>query len=206
MSFFKDYVEPRVIDCVCGGGRISAQRKKIVPFAAGRVLEIGFGTGLNLPFYDPKKVEHLWALEPSPAMRKRSVRRVEGIAFPIEPLDLPGEQIPLDDHSVDTVLVTYTLCTIPGVVHAIEGMRRVLKPGGTLLFCEHGRAPDPGVARWQDRLDGVWGRFSGGCHINRDVRSLLEHGGFDVTGAQTAYLTRTPRVIGFHCWGSARPV
>jgi ubiquinone/menaquinone biosynthesis C-methylase UbiE len=120
----------------------------------------------------------------------------------VEFIDLPGEQIPLDDNSVDTVLVTYTLCTIPDAVAALEGMRRVLKPGGKLLFCEHGKAPDENVLRWQNRLNSTWGRIGGGCNINRDIPALLEKGGFRITRDERMYIPG-PKVLCYNYWGNA---
>jgi ubiquinone/menaquinone biosynthesis C-methylase UbiE len=167
------------------------------------VLEIGFGAGENLPFYDASKVRHLWALEPSREMRARAPERVAASPLAIEFLDLPGEEIPLEDNAADTVLVTYTLCTIPDVMRALSGMRRVLKPSGRLIFCEHGEAPDEGVKRWQDRLDPMWGKIAGGCHLGLAVPKLIGDAGFRVEEVETMYLPGTPRFTGFNYWGSA---
>ena len=183
---------------------ISRERAAIVPLAAGRVLEIGFGSGLNAPFYDHGAITHLYALEPSAAMRKRAEKRIAGLGFPLEWLDLPGEEIPLPDASVDCVLVTYTLCTIPGVEAALAGMRRVLKPGGKLVFLEHGAAPDPGVAKWQDRINGVWGRIAGGCHLNRHPDALITGAGFTIDAIDQHYAPGAPKIAGFMSAGVAR--
>ena len=177
MGFYNKYVLPRFLNAACGTKPIIKQREKVVPACTGRVLEVGMGSGLNLSFYDPDKVDMVFGLEPAPEMVARAKPLAEKAAFPVEFIDLPGEEIPLEDNSVDTVLLTYTLCTIPGTLAAMEGMRRVLKPGGTLLFSEHGRAPDAAVQKWQDRLNGVWGRIAGGCNINRDIPTLIEEGG-----------------------------
>ena len=185
---------------------ISEQRRNVTPLAGGRVLEVGFGSGLNLPHYDAEKIDHLWALEPSETMRSLAAKRMAAAPFPIELLDLPGEEIPLDDDSADTVVITYTMCTIPDAASALEGIRRVLKPGGRMLFCEHGRAPDEGVARWQDRLDRMWGRLAGGCHLNRDIAGLILDAGFEIDRIETGYLRRTPRLLGFNYWGVALPL
>ncbi|REJ87356.1 MAG: SAM-dependent methyltransferase [Planctomycetota bacterium] len=206
MGFYARHIEPRLVSCLCGMNVISEQRRNVTPLAGGRVLEVGFGSGLNLPHYDAEKIDHLWALEPSETMRSLAAKRMATSPFPIELLDLPGEEIPLDDDSADTVVITYTMCTIPDAASALEGIRRVLKPGGRMLFCEHGRAPDEGVARWQDRLDRMWGRLAGGCHLNRDIAGLILDAGFEIDRIETGYLRRTPRLLGFNYWGVALPL
>lgn len=203
MGFYDRHILPRLLDGAMSAKPITYQRKKVVPRAEGRVLEIGFGSGHNLPFYDARKVSRLWALEPSAEMRARAAERVAASAIPLEFLDLPGESIPLEDGAVDTVLVTYTLCTIPDVMKALSEMRRVLKPDGRMIFCEHGEAPDAGVRRWQRRLTPVWKAIGGGCHLGRPIPTLLSDGGFRVEGLQTMYLPSTPRFAGFNYWGEA---
>lgn len=203
MGFYANHIEPALVDLACGTKPIRRERAKIVPAAAGRVLEIGFGSGRNAPYYEAARIERLFALEPSAAMRKRAAPRIADLPFPVDWLDLPGEEIPLDDHSVDTVLVTYTLCTIPDVGKALSGMRRVLKPGGRLVFLEHGLAPDPGVQRWQNRLNGLWGRFAGGCNLNRDPASLIRKAGFRIEQVDAHYARGTPKFAGFMTAGVA---
>lgn len=161
------------------------------------------GSGLNLPFYDPQQVEQVLGLEPSGEMRRRAARRARRVDFDVQFIDLPGEEIPLDDASIDTVLVTYALCTIPDVERALQQMRRVLKPGGELIFCEHGLAPDEGVARWQARINPLWHRLAGGCNLNRDVPALIRGAGFAIGELDTMYLPRVPRFAGFNYWGVA---
>ena len=176
-----------------------------MPGARGRVLEIGFGSGLNLPYYDRSRVECIWALEPSQEMRALAAPRVSASGLDVRMVDLPGEALPLPDHSVDAVVVTYTLCTIPDAAAALGQMRRVLRPEGHLLFCEHGAAPDAGVRRWQDRLNGVWGRLAGGCNLNREMSPLIESAGFRLDEVHSAYLRRTPRISGYNTRGIASP-
>jgi len=202
MDWYERYVVPSMIDFACSTKPVRKQREKIVPRAYGDVLEVGIGSGLNLPYYDRERVRHVWGLEPSQAMREKTRRRLAVDPFPLDFIDLPGEQIPLDDNSVDTVLLTYTLCTIPDPLAALEGMRRVLKPGGVLLFCEHGRAPDAAVQKWQDRLNGTWRRLAGGCNMNRDVPALLTAGGFTILDEERMYIPGL-RVLSYNYWGAA---
>ncbi len=178
------------------------QREKVVPLAEGRVLEIGIGSGLNLPFYDPNRIEKVWGLDPSPEMTRMAQKRARDVRFPLEFIGLPGDEIPLDEDSIDTILTTYTLCTIPEVEPALRQMARVLKPGGRLLFCEHGAAPDAKVRRWQDRLNPVWSYLGGGCNLNRAIPRLLERGGFRIVKMETMYLPGW-RPASFNYWGSA---
>jgi len=203
MGLYDRYLLPPFLNTVMSAKPISYQRKKVVPRAQGRVLEIGFGAGHNLPFYDSSKVTHLWALEPSKEMRERAAQRVSQSSIPLEFLDLPSEQIPLDNEEADTILITYTLCTIPDVAKALSEMRRVLKPEGKMIFCEHGEAPDQSVKRWQERLTPAWKFIGGGCHLGRPIPQLIHDAGFRVTGMETMYLPGTPRFAGFNYWGDA---
>ena len=203
MGFYSDHIEPTLVSCACSAGVIKKERSKIVPVAEGRVLEVGFGSGHNIPFYDAAKIDHLYALEPSAGMRRKAAKNLEHIPFSMEWLDLPGEQIPLEDNSVDSVLVTFTLCTIPEVAQALDGMRRVLKPSGKLVFLEHGIAPDAGVRKWQDRLNGVWGKIGGGCNLNRDPKGLVEAAGFEIQQLSAKYLKNTPKFAGYVSAGVA---
>nr|WP_281378377.1 class I SAM-dependent methyltransferase [Halomonas organivorans] len=189
----------------CGNKVVDRQRAAVVPQARGRVLEVGMGSGLNLPHYDPDRVELVWGLEPSEGMRRKARHHVAGAPFEVRWLNLPGEEIPLEDNSADTVVLTYTLCTIPDWHRALEQMRRVLKPSGQLLFCEHGIAPDEGVRRWQDRVNPLWGKVAGGCHLNRTIPELIEHAGFAILQMETGYLPKVPRFAGFNFWGAAAP-
>lgn len=204
MTFYDDKVLPHLIDLACSTKPTRKQREKIVHLAEGDVLEIGFGSGLNLPFYDSDKVRKVFGLEPSAGMRRKAQPNVDASGIDVEFIDLPGEEIPLEAKSVDTVLVTFTLCSIDDAVTALEGMRRVLKPGGNLLFCEHGAAPDAGVRRWQDRLNPGWKRFSGGCNMNRDIPALIERGGFRITTDERMYIPGL-RILSYNYWGTAKP-
>jgi SAM-dependent methyltransferase len=204
MSLYEKYILPRFINCACGTKPITYQRRKVVPMASGQILEIGIGTGLNLQHYDPEKVEKVIGLDPSVASWELARKNNPDIEFPLEFIGLPGEEIPLDENSIDTVLVTFSLCTIPDPVKALEGMRRVLKPGGQLIFAEHGKAPDANVRKWQDRINPFWQVIAGGCQLNRDIPDLLNQGGFSITKMNTMYLPSTPRIAGFNYWGIAQ--
>lgn len=204
MGFYEKFVLPRIITCACGAKPIARQREKVVPNAVGTVLEIGIGPGLNLPYYDSAKVDRLIGLDPSEESWQLAGKRAANLDFDVEFIGLPGEEIPLDENSVDTVLVTYSLCTIPDPITALQGMARVLKPGGVLLFSEHGKAPDAKVQEWQDRVNPLWRRMLGGCNINRDIPQLLSDGGFTVTELDNAYMPSTPKIAGYTYWGSAQ--
>lgn len=204
MGFYDRFILPRILDGACGVAPVTAQRRKVVPLAQGRVLEVGVGSGLNLPHYDVERVTRVIGLDPGARLIAMARRRARNTRIPVEFLEADGESIPLDNASVDTVVMTYTMCTIPDVAQALEQVRRVLKPQGALLFCEHGLAPDSGVARWQRRLDPLWGALAGGCHLSRDVPGLLRSAGFAVELTETAYLHGAPRFAGYHYLGSAR--
>lgn len=205
MGFYSRYVLPSLISCACGAPAITSQRRKTVPRAEGVVLELGIGSGHNLPFYDPAKVTQVFGLEPEPGMVAKAERRAKHAPVPVKVLPETAEKVSLPDKSVDTVLVTYALCTIPDAVTALRGARRVLKPGGRLLFCEHGRAPDPDVASRQEKLDPLWGRVFGGCHLTRDIPALVEAGGFAIGDLDKRYLPKTPKFAGYTYRGAATP-
>lgn len=203
MSWYDERVLPSLINLACGTKPTRKQREKIVPRATGDVLEIGFGSGLNLPHYDRVKVRRIWGLEPSEGMRRLASDAISEAGIDVEFIERPCEEIPLDDDSVDTVLVTYTLCSIAELAPALEGVRRVLKPAGELLFCEHGKAPDDSVYKWQERLNPTWKRFSGGCNMHRDIPSILEQSGFSVEDDNRMYIPGI-RALSYNYWGSAR--
>ena len=205
MRLYDRYVLPRLVDCVCASPAVERQRRLVVPQASGRVLEIGFGSGLNLPHYDRARVQWIWALEPSAPMRDLAAHRVAAAGLELRWLDCAAEDLPLPEHSVDSIVVTYALCTIADAMAALRQMRRVLRPQGTLLFSEHGAAPDAGVRRWQDRLDGLWRRCAGGCHLNREVAATITAAGFRLGRVDSAYLPGAPRFAGFNTWGAALP-
>ncbi len=202
MGLYSKYILPKIVHLTCSMKPNMRQREKVVPLARGRVLEIGIGSGLNLPYYDAAKVTKLWGLDPSPEMTRMAEKAARSVRFDVEFIGLPGEEIPLEDNSVDTVLMTYTLCTILDTEPALRQMARVLKPGGELIFCEHGAAPDPSVRRWQDRINPIWKRLGGGCHLNRAIPNLIKQGGFRINEIDTMYLPGW-RPATFNYWGSA---
>lgn len=205
MGFYSERILPACINCACANAVIGEQRRKVVPQARGRVLEVGMGSALNIPFYDAQNIEFVWGLEPSAGMRRQAQKNLARSPVEIRWLDLPGEAIPLEDVSVDTVLLTFTLCTIPDWRTALQQMRRVLKPDGQLLFCEHGLAPDAAVQKWQHRLNPLWQKLCGGCNLNRPVVQYLQETGFVVQEADAGYMAQVPRFVGYSVAGKAVP-
>ncbi|WP_322980234.1 class I SAM-dependent methyltransferase [Pseudomonas sp. C11] len=192
MNLYERHVLPHLIDFACGMGAVMKARSQLVPQAQGRVLEIGIGSGLNLGFYDPQRVEVVVGVDPSAAMQRLARERAARCQVPVEMIALELGQIQAADASFDEIVCTFTLCTIPDAVSALREMRRVLKPGGRLLFCEHGLAPDLPVVRWQKRLTPLWKPLAGGCHLDRDIPALILAGGFHIRQLETGYL-RGPR-------------
>lgn len=203
MSFYREHIYPHLVDTLGDPPPIQAIRKKIVPLAQGKVLEIGVGSGANFIHYDSARVSHLYALEPNPGMVRLAKRRLQQTNLNVEFLDLPGEQIPLVDNTVDTVVSTFTLCTIPGIVEAIRGVERVLKPNGKLIFIELGLSPDPAVQRWQKQVEPIYYWLFQGLYLTRDIPSLLMQGGFKIEQMETAYLAQFPKSSSYCSWGIA---
>lgn len=201
-SWYERHILPFMTDRGCGNRHVRRQRERVVPRASGRVLEVGIGTGLNLEHYDKAKVRKIIALDPALAMHRLARQRIARSGLEVELIGVSAEVIPLQDESVDSVLVTYSLCTMTEPLAALREMRRVLAPGGRLIFCEHGRSPDERVRRWQDRLTPVWRRMAGGCHLNRDIPALLRAAGFRYLDLETGYLPG-PRIMTYNYWGEA---
>lgn len=206
MAFYRNHVYPEVVSVLGNPPPIQKIRERIIPLAHGTVLEIGVGPGVNFPHYDRTKVDKIFALEPNPGMVRRAEKLGRQTKLEIQFLDLPGERIPLPANSVDTVVSTFTLCTIPGVVDAIQGVGRVLKPGGKFIFFEHGLSPDSGVRRWQKRIEPLFQWAFEGCHITRDIPSLISEGGFTVEEIETGYLAPFPKCGSYCFWGVASPI
>jgi ubiquinone/menaquinone biosynthesis C-methylase UbiE len=203
MGFYQDRILPRLIDLTMGQARFAAYRGRVVPAAEGRVLEIGIGSGLNLPFYG-RSVRQVIGLDPSRRLLAMARQAEPSGAGAVELVEGSAEEIPLERASVDSIVTTWTLCSIPDAPRALAEMRRVLRPGGRLLFVEHGRAPEPNIVWWQDRLTPAWKRLGGGCHLNRAIATLIEGAGFGLDRLETGYM-RGPRPMTFMYEGSARP-
>ena len=203
MSLYEKYVLPKFLNCACGSKPVARQREKVVPLAEGKVLEIGIGSGLNLPFYDKTKVDEIWGLDPSEELSEmaRAVAIQEGME--VNFISSGAEEIPLPDDHFDSVLITYTMCTIPEVMRANTEIRRVLKNQGKMIFCEHGAAPDDNIRKWQKRINPFWGKIAGGCNINRNIPSLIQESGFDIIEMEEMYLPNTPKIAGYNFWGYA---
>jgi len=180
-------------------------RQQIIPLAMGKVLEIGVGPGMNFTLYDSTRVSKVYALEPNPGMIRLAQPQQQRTKLDIEFLDLPGERIPLEDNTVDTVVSTFTLCTIPGIADAIRGLRRVLRPSGKVIFFEHGLSPHARIRRWQEATEPIPHWLFEGCHITRDIPSLLTQGGFQIAEMKTGYLAKFPKSWTYCFWGTATP-
>jgi len=205
MSLYEKLMLAPLTDIVCGLGPITENRRRLVPQAEGVVLEPGMGSGRNLPHYDPAKVKRVIGVDPGHDLLKIARRRAADVPIEVEIHEQSAEALPLEDRSVDTVLLTYTGCSIPDIRRALAEFRRVLKPSGRLLFCEHGRSPEPRVARFQDMVNPLWTRLAGGCNVNRDIESLLKEAGFAIERVEHFYRPPRPKFIAWHYFGSARP-
>ena len=204
-SLYDRYVVPWLITCACSNKVIQRQRAKIVPEASGRVLELGMGAGANLPFYDRARVEELDAVEPSDGLRRKAEAAVLAAGLKAEVSNGVAEELPYEAGVFDCVVCTFTLCSVQHPAQALAEARRVLKPGGRFIFCEHGLAPDAGVAKWQRRIEPFWTPFAGGCHLTRPVTSAIEAAGFRLERREQMYLPKTPRWAGWNEWGVAVP-
>lgn len=204
MGFYNKYILPKFINCACGSKPINYQRDKLVPYAKGIVLDIGIGSGLNIPFYNKSNINHLYGLDPSPELLETAMKVAKTHELEIEFLECGAESIPLPDDSIDTIVITYTMCTILDISLSNAEMLRVLKPNGKLLFCEHGLAPDERVAKWQKIINPVWNRIAGGCNLNRDIPKLIESSGLKISEIEEMYLPNTPKFAGYNYWGIAK--
>ena len=203
MSLYDKYVLPKFLNCACGSKPILRQRQKVVPLAEGKVLEIGIGSGLNLPFYEKSKIDEIWGLDPSEELSAMARIVADQESIEVNFISSGAEEIPLPDDHFDSVLVTYTMCTIPEVLRANQEIRRVLRAGGKMIFCEHGEAPDENIRKWQKRINPFWGKIAGGCNINRKIPSLIQDSGFDIVEMEEMYLPNTPKIAGYNYWGYA---
>ena len=203
MSLYDKYVLPKFLNCACGSNPVSRQRQKVVPLVEGKVLEVGVGSGLNLPFYDKSKIDELWGLDPSEELSDMARKVADRENIVVNFISSGAEEIPLPDSYFDSVLITYTMCTIPEVARANKEIKRVLKRGGKLIFCEHGEAPDENIRKWQKRINPFWGKLAGGCNINRKIPSLIQNAGFEIVELEEMYLPKTPKIAGYNYWGYA---
>jgi ubiquinone/menaquinone biosynthesis C-methylase UbiE len=200
-TWYERHLLPYLLDLVCSVSPIRKQRMKVIPQAEGNVLEIGIGTGLNMPFYDPSRVKLIVGVDPGLRMHKLALKRSLRAGLDVKLIGLSAERIPVEDASFDSVVCTYTLCTIPDPLMALKEMRRALKPGGKLLFSEHGKSPDAHVLKWQTRLQPYWRQVAGGCMLDRDIPALLADAGFNLN-VQSLYLPG-PKILSYHYWGEA---
>lgn len=204
MTLWADRVLPFLVEKACRSSAILAERERWIPRAHGEVLELGVGSGLNLGFYDRDRVARVVGIDPSAALLARARPRAETAPVPVELVEAPAEALPFDDRSFDSAVVTYALCSVGDPARALAEVRRVLRPGGELIFVEHGLAPDPRVQRWQHRLTPLWRRIGGGCHLDRDHARILRDAGFELDELATGY-TEGARLLSHTYEGIARP-
>jgi ubiquinone/menaquinone biosynthesis C-methylase UbiE len=195
---------PWLLDLGMRQSQLARLREQLVVAARGRVLEIGIGSGLNIPFY-PRTIEVLIGVEPSREMLAKAHRHAAWVHFPVQLMEGEAENLPLEDCSIDSVVTTWTLCSVRDPMAALRQIRRVLRPGGRLIFIEHGLAPEAGVRRWQERITPLWRRIAGGCHLNRPIDDLIGQSGLRLAEIETGYLVRGPRPFTFHYRGQALP-
>jgi len=202
LNLYDKYILPKVVHWACSGSPSRKQRQKIIPKAKGRVLEIGIGSGLNLPFYDAKKVECLTGIDPSEETWDLKPFDIDHLDFDFKFVKAFAEEIPLKSKQFDTIVITYALCTIKDTKKAFDEIRRLLKPKGTLLFCEHGIAPDNSIKMWQNTINPVWKRVGGGCNLNKEIPELIKSNGFKITEMETMYLPGW-KPASYNYWGTA---
>jgi ubiquinone/menaquinone biosynthesis C-methylase UbiE len=204
-SWWERHGVPRLIKCACSQGQIMKARSKVVPHASGDVLELGCGGGINMEFYDSARVTSFTGLDPSPELLAMSRAAAQAFGMDADIVGGVGEAMPFPDARFDTVVTTFTLCSVAEQKAVLGEIRRVLKPGGTALFLEHGGAPDAGVAKWQRRIEPVWKRIGGNCHLTRPISDAYAAAGFAVERQGAMYMPKTPRPFGWVEYGAARP-
>ena len=204
MNLYNKYILPSLIISGCNKKPQMKQREKIIPNAKGKVLEVGIGSGLNLSFYDPDKVTELVGIDPSLELWEKR-QPVKDLGFHYEFIKGVAEDMPFGKDSFDTIVLTYTLCSIPDFQSALESLRKVLKPSGKFLFCEHGKAPDKNVLLTQNAINPIWKLIGGGCNINRDIPSIINGNGFKILNLETMYVPGW-KPVSFNFWGEAKPI
>ena len=204
-SLYERYILPKFLTCACASPPIMKQRAKVVPLASGKVLELGIGLGLNLVHYDASKVQSVTGVDPAAELRALALAapRPEGLSVTVD--RGTAEALPFEDASFDCVVCTFTLCSVHTPSAALQQARRVLKPGGRLLYCEHGLSSEPSVAKWQRRIEPVWKAIAGGCHLTRPVTSAIAASGFRIDWSDSMFLPGTPKIAGWSEWGQATP-
>jgi ubiquinone/menaquinone biosynthesis C-methylase UbiE len=204
MGFYQEHLLPHLLNLAMKQKEMTTHRRSLLPAASGRVLEVGIGSGLNLPFYS-SEVSAVVGVDPSARLVRMAQRAAKDLPFPVKLVTEGAERLPFEAGQFDSVVTTWTLCSIAGAGAALEEMRRVLKPEGALIFIEHGRAPEPAVAAWQARLTPLWGRCAGGCRLDRPIGEMISAAGFAISRLETGYLVRGPRPLTYHFKGRARP-
>ena len=200
---YEKYVLPKLLDACCSTKPVSYQRAKIVPNASGNILEIGIGSGLNLPYYSKSNITKLYGLDPSEELCEMANKNASKHSMDVEMLISGAEEIELPSKTIDTVLITYTLCSIPSPNDALKEIKRVMKDDAKIIFCEHGKAPDEKILKWQNRINPIWGKIAGGCNINRDIPNIINSAGLKIDNLEQMYLPSTPKIVGYNYWGTA---
>ena len=203
-TWYEKFFLPKVCDKCCSTKPINYQRNKVVPLAKGVVLEIGIGSGLNIPFYNRNNIRKIIGLDPSEELNFLANKVAKKNNIEIDFIISGAEDIALPDNSIDTILITYTLCTIPDLDNSMAEMKRVLKSDGKFIFCEHGIAPDQNIVKWQSRINPIWKAIMGGCNINRNIPKIISDSGFHITNITEMYLPSTPKIVGYNYWGFAK--
>ena len=200
---YEKYVLPKILDCCCSTKPINYQRNKIVPKASGTILEVGIGSGLNMPFYQKSEIKKVYGLDPSEELCDMARKTAQNLEIKVDFLINGAEEIKLKSDTIDTVLITYTMCSIPNINEALKEIKRVMKSDAKFIFCEHGIAPDKNIMKWQNRINPLWSKLFGGCNINKDIPEILNANGFKIKSLDQMYLPSTPKIVGYNYWGQA---
>ena len=200
---YDKYILPYVLNCTCGQKPFVKQRQKLVPMAKGKVLEVGIGSGLNMPYFDTSKIISVVGIDPSEELIQLAEKRIDDSMPDVDFVISKAEELQFNDNTFDTVLITYTMCTVDDVSASLMQIKRVLKSDGQLLFCEHGLAPDEKIVKWQNRINKFWPTISGGCNINKNIPHLIGEAGFTMPNMEQMYLPKTPKIFGYNYWGTA---